>query len=122
MVLFAFGVGLANFASGRDLSPTAVVAAIASEVVVVASYGSTGNVALENGDVDEIRRRLAAVTGTAWALVSSEDLEHALRTLDTVPAPQPGTQHERATPGLAFAVTPARDGPLVSNERACCTV
>jgi hypothetical protein len=48
MALFALGVGLANFASGRDLSPGAVVAAIADEVAVVASYGSTGNVAFED--------------------------------------------------------------------------
>jgi hypothetical protein len=32
MGLFAFGVGLANFASGRDIPPTAMVAAIAEEV------------------------------------------------------------------------------------------
>jgi hypothetical protein len=118
MVLFAFGVGLANFASGRDMPPTAVVAAIADEMAVVASYGSTGNVAVEDGDVDEIRRRLTTVTGTAWAMVSSERLEDGLRTLGTTPSPQPSTQVERATPGLAFAVTTGRDGPLVSNERA----
>jgi hypothetical protein len=118
MVLFAFGVGLANFASGRDMSPTAVVSAIADEMAVVASYGSTGNVAVEDGDVDEIRRRLTTVTGTAWAVVSSERLDDGLRTLGTMPSPQPSTQEERATPGLAFAVTMRRDGPLVSTERA----
>jgi hypothetical protein len=118
MLLFAFGVGLANFASGRDVPPQAVVSAIADEIVVVASYGSTGNVAIEDGDIDEIRSRLAAITGTAWAGISSDELEDDLRTLGTMPSPQPSSQEERATPGLAFAVTPGRDGPLVSNERA----
>ena len=61
MVLFAFGVGFANFASGRHLSPRNVVDAISEELPLVASYGSTGNVAVEDGNVDEIRRVLERV-------------------------------------------------------------
>ena len=118
MVLFAFGVGLANFASGRHLRPTDVVDAIADELPVVASYGSTGNVALEEGNMDEIRRILERVTGTAWAVVSAEHLEDGLSALSAMPVPLTQPTNERPTPGLAFAVNPARNGGLDSTSRA----
>ena len=72
---------------------------------MVASYGSTGNVAFEDGDVDELRRRLETVTGRVWAVVGSERLEDGLRGLSTNPSPKPSSEAERASPGLAFAVT-----------------
>jgi hypothetical protein len=46
-----------------------------------------------------------AVTGTAWAVVRSERLEAGLRALSAMPSPKPSAEDERATPGLAFAVT-----------------
>jgi hypothetical protein len=69
-------------------------------------------------DVDEIRRRLTTMTRTARPVVSSERLEDGLRTLGTMPSPQPSMQEERVTPGLAFGVSLGRGGPLVSNEWA----
>jgi hypothetical protein len=119
MVLFAFGVGLANFASGRHLSPRNVVDSISEELPLVASYSSTGNVAVEDGNVDEIRRVLERVTGTAWAVVSARHLDDGLHALSALPAPKPTQpEGERATAGLAFAVNPAREGALESTTRA----
>lgn len=117
MVLFAFGVGLANFAAGRSMPPKAVIAAISQKLGVLASYGSTGNVAPEDGDLEEIHRKLETATGTAWAVVGAERLESGLRMLDAIPPPALSSNQERPTPGLAFAVTRARPGPLSSNER-----
>lgn len=47
MVLFAFGVGLHNLAPGRELPPQEMVDRTAGEVPLVASHGSTGNVAFD---------------------------------------------------------------------------
>ena len=110
MVLFAFGVGLANFASGRaTYSPSEVTAAIAGVLPVVGSYGSTGNVVIKDGDVDETRRRLKTVTGKAWAVIGSGRLaEMASARCAAMARPEPTSTDERATPGLTFAVTTAR--------------
>ena len=117
MVLFGFGVGLANFANGRDREPRAIFAAIAEALPLTACYGSTGNVALDDGDPNDTQSVLEAVTGTAWAVISAERLEEALTTLTAVPKP-PHASDERPTPGLAFAVTHPGEGNVVSNERA----
>ena len=60
-----FGVGLANFSGGRDRQPREIVAAIADALPVIDSYGHTGNVALEDGDMNEVGPVLEAVTGRA---------------------------------------------------------
>jgi hypothetical protein len=117
VVLFAFGVGLANFASGRDRQPREIVAAIADALPLIASYGHTGNVALDDGDVNEVRSVLEAATGRAWAVVGAQQLNDALTTLAALPTPPPAVD-ERPTPGIAFAVTRTGDGDVVSNERA----
>jgi hypothetical protein len=116
-VLFAFGVGLANFGSGRDRRPREVAAAIAEALPLIASYGHTGNVALEDGGRIEIHTVLEAVTGMDWAIVDAKELDDALTALAGLPEPShaPG---ERPTPGLAFVVGAARGGNVGSNERA----
>jgi hypothetical protein len=119
LVLFAFGVGLTNFASGRHLTPTDVVDAIADELPVVASCGSTGNDALEKGNIDEIRRILERVTGTAWAGGQRRASRRQLSALSAMPVPTPTQpKNERSTPDLAFAFKPTRDGGLDSTSRA----
>jgi len=117
VVLFAFGVGLANFTSGRDRQPREIVAAIADALPVIDSYGHTGNVALEDGDMDEVGAVLEALTGTTWAVIGMHQLNDALTTLAGLPTP-PHAVNERPTPGLAFAVTPSSDRDVISNERA----
>jgi hypothetical protein len=117
IVMYAFGVGLANFAGGRHLSPREVVARIARELPLVASYGPTGNVALEDGPVVDAPAALAMVTGTAWAVVRAEHLESGLNALAAMSAPSHAAD-ERPTPGLAFAVTAGYGGSLTSTSRA----
>ena len=84
---------------------------------MVAWYGSTGNVALEHSDPNEVRRVLHDVTGVAWAVVSEEQLDRALGTLATLPEPS-HAHDERPTPGLAFAVTTPGAGEVSSTDRA----
>jgi hypothetical protein len=117
VVLFAFGVGLANFTSGRDRQPREILAAIADALPVIDSYGHTGNVALEDVDMNEVGPVLEAVTGTAWAVIGVHQLNDVLTTLAGLPTP-PHAANEWPTPGLAFAVTRSSDGEVISNERA----
>jgi hypothetical protein len=117
MVLYAFGVGLANFGSGRERSPSEVVAAVRDALPVVAWYGATGNVALQDGDIDDVRLELKERTGTTWAVIGAEHLEHGLTLLAALPEPL-HTPDERPTPGLAFGVTTSADGDVISTERA----
>ena len=117
MVLYAFGVGLANFGRGREPSPGEIIASIKGRLHVVASYGATGNVALDDSDISEVRQVLEEVTPTAWAVVGAEDLELALNVLAEAAEPV-HMVNERPTPGLAFAVTPPSVGDVSSTSRA----
>lgn len=116
-IVYAFGVGLANFAAGRSRLPRQIAADVAEVLPLVAWYGATGNLALAAGERVDVAERLAEITGTAWAVIPAGDLAAALGALEAQPAPRvPGGI--RATPGLAFAVEPARPGPIRSIPEA----
>ena len=70
-----------------------------------------------DGNVDEAQKLLAAVTQTAWAVLPVSELAEALDYLANLPQPQHDVD-ERPTPGLAFAVSPAREGEVASTDRA----
>jgi hypothetical protein len=106
-VVYAFGVGLANFGAGRSRLPRQIAADVHEVLPLVAWYGATGNLALGAGECADVARRLAEITGTAWAVISARDLADALRALKAEPVPRVEVGI-RATPGLAFAVEPAR--------------
>jgi hypothetical protein len=112
-VVYAFGVGLANFAAGRSRLPRQIAADVDEVLPLIAWYGATGNLALAAGECVDVARRLAEITGTAWAVVPAGDLAAALGGLEaeSVPRVPAGI---RATPGLAFAVEPAQRGPIRS--------
>jgi hypothetical protein len=61
----------------------------------------------------DVAQRLAEITGTAWALIPARDLAEALDDLAVEPV-QPVGAGIPATPGLAFAVEPARPDPICS--------
>jgi hypothetical protein len=52
---------------------------------VVGSYGSTGNVVIDAGDVDETRRPLGTATGRAWVVMGSERLAAGFSALAAMP-------------------------------------
>jgi hypothetical protein len=116
-IVYAFGVGLANFAAGRSRLPRQIAADVAEVLPLIAWYGATGNLALAAGEPADVAQRLAEITGTAWAVIPAWDLAAALDALQAQPAPRvpPGI---RPTPGLAFAVEPARPGPIRSIPEA----
>jgi hypothetical protein len=116
-IVYAFGVGLANFAAGRSRLPRQIAADVADVLPLVAWYGATGNLALATGEPADVAQRLAEITGTAWAVMPAQDLAAALDALAAQPTPRvpPGI---RATPGLAFAVEPARPGLIGSIPEA----
>jgi hypothetical protein len=108
-IVYAFGVGLANFAAGRSRLPRQIAADVAEVLPLIAWYGATGNLALAAGEHVDVAQRLAEITGTAWAIIPARDLTAALGALDAQPAPRVPAGI-RPTPGLAFAVEPARPG------------
>jgi hypothetical protein len=112
-IVYAFGVGLANFGAGRSRLPRQIAGDVREVLPLIAWYGATGNLALEAGEPVEVAQRLAEITGTAWAVVPAGGLADALRALAAEPVPlvEAGI---RATPGLAFAVEPAQPGPICS--------
>jgi hypothetical protein len=116
-IVYAFGVGLANFAAGRSRLPRQTAADVAAVLPLIAWYGATGNLALAAGEPGDIARRLAEITGTAWAVLPARDLTAALGALAAQPMPHVPAGI-RATPGLAFAVEPARPGPIGSIPEA----
>jgi hypothetical protein len=116
-IVYAFGVGLANFAAGRSRLPRQTAADVAVVLPLIAWYGATGNLALAAGEPGDIARRLAEITGTAWAVLPARDLTAALGALAAQPMPHVPAGI-RATPGLAFAVEPARPGPIGSIPEA----
>ncbi len=83
----------------------------------MAWYGATGNLALAAGEPGDVAQRLAEITGTAWAVIPARDLTAALGALEAQPAPRVPAGI-RATPGLAFAVEPARPGLIGSIPEA----
>jgi hypothetical protein len=108
-IVYAFGVGLANFAAGRSRLPHQIAADVAEVLPLIAWYGATGNLALAAGEPVDIGQRLAEITETVWAVIPAADLAAALDALEAESAP--GTPSGiRATPGLAFAVEPAQPG------------
>jgi hypothetical protein len=117
VALYAFAVGLANFHTGRDQRMAEIAAIISEKLPLIAWYRSTGNVVLEHSDAEEVRHVLEAQTGTPWAVISDKRLSDALAALSVLPEPPHGPD-ERPTPGLGFAVTAARAGPVTSTERA----
>jgi hypothetical protein len=116
-MIYAFGVGLANFAAGRSRLPRQIAADVAEVLPLIAWYGATGNLALAAGEPVDVAQRLAEITGTAWAVIPGRDLAAALGALEAQPVPrvQAGI---RPTPGLAFAVEPARSGLIRSIPEA----
>jgi hypothetical protein len=116
-IVYAFGVGLANFAAGRSRPPRQLVADVAEVLPLVAWYGATGNLALAAGEPAEVAQRLADITETAWAVIPARDLSAALGALDAQPAPRVPAGI-RATPGLGFAVEPSRLGLVRSVPEA----
>ena len=73
-VVYAFGVGLANFGAGRSRLPRQVAADVREVLPLVAWYGATGNLALAAGECVDVAQRLAEITGTAWAVIPAGDL------------------------------------------------
>jgi hypothetical protein len=117
-IVYAFGVGLANFAAGRSRLPRQIAADVAEVLPLIAWYGATGNLALAAvGEPADVAQRLAEITGTAWAVIPAGDLTAALGALDVQRTPRvpPGI---RPTPGLAFAVEPAWPGLIRSIPEA----
>jgi hypothetical protein len=84
---------------------------------LVAWYGATGNLALAAGEHVDVAQRLAEITGTAWAVIPARDLTAAIGALEAEPAPRVPAGI-RPTPGLAFAVEPARPGLIRSIPEA----
>ena len=120
-VAYAFGLGLglglANFGSGRDRSPREIVAIVRRSLPVVAWYGATGNIALNDVTITQARQSLREITGVEWAVVSAEQLAHGLDVLAGLPEPA-HDEDERPTPGLTFAVSPSVPGEVTSTRRA----
>ena len=85
-VVYAFGVGLANFAAGRSRLPRQIAADVAEVLPLMAWYGATGNLALAAGEPGDVAQRLAEITGTAWAVIPARDLTAALGALEAQPA------------------------------------
>jgi hypothetical protein len=112
-IVYAFGVGLANFAAGRSRLPRQIAADVAAALPLIAWYGATGNLALVAGDDVDVAQRLAEITGTAWAVIPAQDLVAALEALEAQPAPRVPAGI-RPTPGLAFAFEPAQPGLISS--------
>jgi hypothetical protein len=116
-IVYAFGVGLANFGAGRSRLPRQIAADVAEVLPLVAWYGATGNLALAAGEPVDVAQRLVEITGTAWAVIPAWDLTAALDALEAQPAPRVPAGI-RPTPGLAFAVEPARPGLVRSIPEA----
>lgn len=112
-IIYAFGVGLANFAAGRSRLPRQIAADVAKALPLIAWYGASGNLALAAGEPVDVAQRLAEITGIAWPVVPARDIADALQALEVQPTPRVEAGI-RATPGLAFAVEPARPGPIRS--------
>ena len=103
-LLCCFGLGIANFASGREQRPADLVGAIEREGLrVVAAFGATGNlvVAGRRRSATWVRSLLRAVSGRDWAIVSTAEVARALAALGPVRHRGP----VRWTPGLAFRVS-----------------
>jgi hypothetical protein len=116
-MLAAFGVGLANFSTGRQVGPRELAACARKALPLIAWYGATGNFALADCSVDEAGAILSGLSGTDWAVLPFDEVDAALEVLSTLTEPACAIG-ERATPGLAFAVTAADSGPVASTQRA----
>jgi hypothetical protein len=116
-IVYAFGVGLANFEAGRNRLPRQIAADVAEVLPLIAWYGASGNLALASGECVDIAQRLAEITGMAWAVIPAGDLAAALGALDAQLAPRVPAGI-RPTPGLAFAVEPARPALIRSIPEA----
>jgi hypothetical protein len=117
LVLTAFGVGLANFGTGRHVLPRELAAAVGERLPLICWYGATGNFMLEDTDPETVRAVLEEVSGTTWAVVPLVEVNEALGILAALAEPPHGVD-ERPTPGLAFAVSRARPGAVAPSTRA----
>ena len=114
LVLAAFGVGLANFGTGRRVLPRQLAADLREVLPLIGWYGATGNFAIADDDPETVRAVLQKISGTTWAVMPFDEIKAALDILAALAEP-PHSVDERPTPGLAFAVTranPARSNPL----------
>ena len=116
-MLAAFGVGLANFATGRHVLPRHLAADVREVLAPIAWYGATGNFAIADGDPESVRAVLQKFSGTTWAVMPLDEVNAALEILAMLAEP-PHSVDERPTPGLAFAVTRAHPGAVASTPRA----
>jgi hypothetical protein len=97
-IVYAFGVGLANFGAGRSRLPRQIAADVRKVLPLIASYGATGNLALAAGEPADVAQQLAEITGTAWAVIPAGELAVALDDLAAEPLP-PVESRIRPTPG-----------------------
>jgi hypothetical protein len=113
-LVFAFGVGFNNFATGRGSMDQLVLdaqRALSKKGIaagVTAWYGATGNLAVRSALPDqELADELERAFGRPFAVVESSELEAAFAALENWERPvnEPGV---RWTPGAAFRV----QGPL----------
>jgi hypothetical protein len=120
-LFFCFGVGLGNFATGREWRMADLVKTIGDRdperMHVIAWYGSTGNVAVRGQRPADVRSVLRDVSGRAWAVV---DRGKVLRGLEALNGwnPRDRTPRTRWTGGLAFAVVGDGGGAVEETERA----
>ena len=117
LVLAAFGVGLANFGTGRGVLPRHLAADVSEVLPLIGWYGATGNFAIADDDPETVRAVLQKISGTTWALMPFDEINAALDILAALAEP-PHSVDERPTPGLAFAVTRANPGAVESTPRA----
>jgi hypothetical protein len=117
-----FGVGFNNFGSGRVhfADVIQVLNGLQADLVVVASFGATGNLAVVSRSLPAtgIASTLANKTGREWAVLEVGRVVEALARLDAWVAPRnrPGI---RWTPGLAFAIAGTGAGEVASTHRGC---
>lgn len=110
MAYLCFGVGFHNFATGRERSPLALVEGLKSSspagIEVLASYGATGNIALEADDripPASLALYLQVETQRQWAIVPVPEANEAAAAVTKWQPPNP-EPNVRWTPGLSFCV------------------
>ena len=113
-LLCCFGVGINNFASGRERRTADLVAAVERKGLrVVAAYGATGNLAVATGAlVESVQSLLYEASNTDWAVVDAAEVDRALEDL-------PSVRHQgsvRWTPGLAFCVGGEAEGIVLVRD------
>ena len=116
-MLAAFGVGLANFGTGRHVLPRQLAADVSDVLPLIGWYGATGNFALADDDPETVRDVLQEISGTTWVVLPFDEVNAALDVLAALAEP-PHSVNERPTPGLAFAVTRAHPGAVAPTPRA----